>query len=160
MKFLFTKDAKWLRVAVFALFFATLPLVLEYGVLFISEREDYFTYSALEVLRESVDTENSSIKVYSYAVIQKTVPLYYKDVLFCNGEFTESNESSTIADKGRLPRMQIDENGNSIPIPWRFDIKVNLVTGESCYVTSTVTAKLRFGFEFSQQITSNTFIIQ
>lgn len=164
MKTLFTYDARWARAILFGLIFALLPIAIDYWSIWSSERNDYFHYTETVVLKESVASTDDVIKVFSYLTVSKPVTLRYKDVLRCNSgdgfEFTDSNETSSLAKPGVYPITVINEQGELVPVPWRFSVDANLIQGERCRIDSTVTASPGFNFQFSQEITSNVFTIQ
>lgn len=164
MKFLLNNEAKWLRMAIFGLLFAFIPQMIGYWVIYFSDREDYFTYTELVVTKGTVNSEDEAIRVLSYMTVEQDIMLRYKDVLRCdngNGfEFTDSNETSSLAKEGIYPKMIVNEEGELIPVPWRFSVDSNLIKGERCRIDSTITALPGHEFQFSQDISSNTFTIQ
>ena len=164
MKRLLTNEAKWIRVATFGLLFAVVPQIIGYWFIYASGIEDYFTYTELLVPNETVSHEDEVIRVFSYMTVEQDILLRYKDVLRCdsgNGfEFTDSNETSALAKAGVYPKMILDESGNLVPVPWRFSIDSNLIKGDKCRIDSTITALPGYEFEFTQDVSSNIFVIQ
>ena len=163
MKFILNNESKWLRMAIFGLLFAFLPQIIGYWFIYFSDRADYFTYTELVVPKGTVNSEDKTIRVLSYMTVEKDIMLHYKDVLRCNDgngfEFTDSNETSALEKAGIYPKMIVNEEGELIPVPWRFSVDSNLIKGERCRIDSTITALPGYNFEFSQDISSNTFII-
>lgn len=166
MTFLLTHDAKWYRVIIFALLFMVVPLLLNYAAVHLSEREDFFEYQRTEVPAGTVDEGDSIIRVFSYAEIYKDVPLRFQDILRCRDadsttfEFTDSNETTAIAKAGKLPKIEFNDRGEEVAVAWRFTVDANLKKGDVCRLDSKITAILGYGVEHTQEVTSNTFVIQ
>ena len=166
MTFLLKQEARWIRVVLFGVIFAFLPLAIDYCNIYFSEREDYFHYTKTVVQKGSVSANDEVIRVISYMEAEKYVRLRYKDVLRCSDgagfEFTDSNDTSSFIKKGTYPNATVNQDGDVVPLPWRFNVNANLARGDKCRIDSTVCALPGFGIEdkFCQDVSTNTFVIQ
>ena len=87
----------------FVLFFALVPMAIEWFVLNNSAQEDRYEYEKVVVSAPSLDTSDGLLKFISFSVIKKPVLMEWTDVLYCDSgqgfEFVTSNETSKYYEK-------------------------------------------------------------
>lgn len=157
---------RWLPIGMFMVIFSLLPIGLEYYFIKFTSAEHWFEYQELFVDDLGVTAGDQVILVLSYAVVKRPVELQWNDVLYCKGsngwEFAGSNQTSNYyAAPAILPRVYVNPTtGVESEVPWRFILPGSLETGQKCYLESTITANLPYGFERTAQIRSNEFVVQ
>jgi len=164
MTYFLTENAKWVRVAFFAVLFMLIPQFLDWAYVKIMPQTHWVEYEAL-LIEDDVDANDTFIEVFSLAEIKRQVHVKWNDVLYCNKgtgfEFITSIQTEKTYNKPQvLPRSTVIDDEQVVDIPWRFPTEGKLVAGEKCYIEANVVAVVQGNQKEGQTVISNTFTVK